>query len=33
MRAFLLSRVREVAGLEPVAKVDTNQSTVPVRVQ
>jgi hypothetical protein len=33
VRAFLLSRVREVAGLEPVAKVDTDQITVPVRVR
>ncbi|MGY1764589.1 hypothetical protein ACI79G_09640 [Geodermatophilus sp. SYSU D00779] len=33
VRAFPLSRVREVAGLEPVEKVDTDQITVPVRVR
>ncbi|WP_175479521.1 hypothetical protein [Geodermatophilus siccatus] len=33
VRAFPLSRVREVAGLEPVEEVDTDQITVPVRVR
>ena len=33
VRAFPLSRVREVAGLEPVEKVDADQVTVPVRVR
>ena len=33
VRAFPLSRVREVAGLKPVEKVDTDQITVPVRVR
>ena len=33
VRAFPLSRVREVAGLEPVQKVDADQVTVPVRVR